>query len=1170
MRRKRRLRVTGIALAGLLLVGGSLCWWLMRTESGLHSVLTMISGSGSTTIEHVGLVGNLGQFSAQSLIVETPAARLVLEDLELNWQPSQLVRRRLVIDQLTVGPILAKALTSPGNRPATDGAVKLPVDVQIDAAQVASIFWNGQPVATALTASVQLSRKTMAHSLALRGDVAPIGSLQLTAHGDATTSTVAAAVPDLGALAQVELNDWLDELGWTAELSAMDLSKLGVDGQFELQGEGSLREMHARMAGRIGGQPIALERLALTRDNDQLRLTGAGAIATVPLQFDARLDGQTLHQGQLSVIDYQPSAAIQIEQATLSAMGSWSELTVEGYTTGTATAPFLIELAGQLQPTAGFDLHSFSLVALDGQATGSGAIDWTNALQARAQLAVREVNLSTIDPRLPSVSANADLNWQDGQLISKFDSLQASVPASDTPITGQGEIRIEPGQHPIGQLSLEAGAANQLNLVLPTPVEPARLQANLSDLGSFVGGASGSLVGSIDVSADYQLAGQLRLNDLSIANALVVGHALLNAQTQNGEQQITLSASNGRIKDYSLDAVEAMLSGTVVQHRFSATATTTDESTLTLRGAGQWLDDRWGFELPDLSLALGDINASNTEPLRGWLSAEAFQLEPSCLAVEPNIANACGDATRENGQLRAQLSIDVNPIDRDDPRLAAVGLASLQLPQGARLNGSIGTQPLDLNFAASAAALTWQTADGDPLELGQLKFSANNTGDRIVLNGNLDIAGGNASIRGAIVEPAAPKFDAQLTLSLPDMSTLSPLLSDIDLRQGRLHTQLQLNGPIGSPQLTGDASASELVWALPALNIEQSGQVQVVFAGDSAQLSGEVRAGTGRAELNGQLGLGATRSLDVRVNGQALLLADSDDLTVAASPDLRIVWNDGALDVSGEIAIDRAFSSLALPANSGITRSADVVVTDDPKEESPGPMSTAVDVTARFTEPGRIEGQGLTGAVTGQLQVLQRPGQPATANGQLELTGNYRMLGQSLTIENGRLIYTNSPLSDPTIEAYASRTVDEVTVGVRISGKAATLQTALESKPTMPETDILHYLVLGRAPGTQSASESEQLSAAALALALRRSQSGVQSVGERLGATEFGLTQELGGLALAIGKQLSPRLYVGYTVGLLEPIDIARIKYQLSRHWSLQAEISDESRAGLKYRIDKG
>ncbi len=58
--------------------------------------------------------------------------------------------------------------------------------------------------------------------------------------------------------------------------------------------------------------------------------------------------------------------------------------------------------------------------------------------------------------------------------------------------------------------------------------------------------------------------------------------------------------------------------------------------------------------------------------------------------------------------------------------------------------------------------------------------------------------------------------------------------------------------------------------------------------------------------------------------------------------------------------------------------------------------------------------------------------------------------------------------------------------------------------------------------------------------------------------------------AFFAGKYLSPRLYVAYGTGIYESINTLRVRYILSRHWTLQAETGTRETADIVYQIERG
>ena len=86
---------------------------------------------------------------------------------------------------------------------------------------------------------------------------------------------------------------------------------------------------------------------------------------------------------------------------------------------------------------------------------------------------------------------------------------------------------------------------------------------------------------------------------------------------------------------------------------------------------------------------------------------------------------------------------------------------------------------------------------------------------------------------------------------------------------------------------------------------------------------------------------------------------------------------------------------------------------------------------------------------------------------------------------------------------------------------------------------------------------------------------GLQTAGIGLGRgnTDFGLTYntETGGTSVRLGRYLSPKLYLDYTVGLVEQLDLVTLSYQITPRWSFRTQLNDENmRTSINYRIETG
>ena len=73
-----------------------------------------------------------------------------------------------------------------------------------------------------------------------------------------------------------------------------------------------------------------------------------------------------------------------------------------------------------------------------------------------------------------------------------------------------------------------------------------------------------------------------------------------------------------------------------------------------------------------------------------------------------------------------------------------------------------------------------------------------------------------------------------------------------------------------------------------------------------------------------------------------------------------------------------------------------------------------------------------------------------------------------------------------------------------------------------------------------------------------------------LGAFTFGITVIPALIcALILGKHLSPRLYINYSIGLFDSASVFRLRYQLTRHWSVEAQSGTATGGDILYSIER-
>ena len=101
-------------------------------------------------------------------------------------------------------------------------------------------------------------------------------------------------------------------------------------------------------------------------------------------------------------------------------------------------------------------------------------------------------------------------------------------------------------------------------------------------------------------------------------------------------------------------------------------------------------------------------------------------------------------------------------------------------------------------------------------------------------------------------------------------------------------------------------------------------------------------------------------------------------------------------------------------------------------------------------------------------------------------------------------------------------------------------------------------------------SESAIARETATSMGLQAASAQTQKVAQRVGLNEASVESEgtLQEAALMLGTYLTPSLYARYGIGLFDAANSFQLAYSLSKHWKVEAETSEQNRAGIIYSIE--
>ncbi len=164
-------------------------------------------------------------------------------------------------------------------------------------------------------------------------------------------------------------------------------------------------------------------------------------------------------------------------------------------------------------------------------------------------------------------------------------------------------------------------------------------------------------------------------------------------------------------------------------------------------------------------------------------------------------------------------------------------------------------------------------------------------------------------------------------------------------------------------------------------------------------------------------------------------------------------------------------------------------------------------------------------------------------------------------------------MDDPTLDALAVRKIRDIQAGVAVTGTLKAPLVRLYSRPAMPETDVLSYLILGQPLGKGAEQLPSLIQAAGALLSAGQSVILQGQLKKFFGMDTLDITTppgegEVSRSIVTIGKYLTPQLYVSLGRSLFGEGTFLTLRYTLSKRLEIETKTGSESGATLFYRIE--
>lgn len=441
---------------------------------------------------------------------------------------------------------------------------------------------------------------------------------------------------------------------------------------------------------------------------------------------------------------------------------------------------------------------------------------------------------------------------------------------------------------------------------------------------------------------------------------------------------------------------------------------------------------------------------------------------------------------------------------------------------------------------------------------------------------------------------------APLKAALDYKGSLSPLWKLARQSGRRLDGDLSLTASVKGSASSPDASAvlklakgsfADMELGAEVRDISLTARAQCKDKPESAKVDLDLSLNDGRKEKGLITVKGTLSPYTMTIPGITANVRDFSplrrrDIKATLSGNISVSGKMASPSVTGHIAVSKGsilIEELTLPASSVTT----LDLVEGPKENVlklradknrqaagrkatslPGSLSLDIDVSKLF-----VEGYGLDTEWKANLRA-SGPLDAVGLSGDVEaVRGKLSLLSRTFTMDEGRVSFAGG--TEPFLNLKMTTSANAVDASVILEGslaKISKLKPRFESTPSMPEDDILAYLLFGKPASDLSQFEMLQLAQNVAVLAAFGTGSGTRSAIKNVtGLDVVNISQDKNGNAsFEMGKYLFDNVYAGVQKNSDSGSETSAIvRWELNKNSN--AEITtggSETNVGVKWKMD--
>lgn len=896
---------------------------------------------------------------------------------------------------------------------------------------------------------------------------------------------------------------------------------------------------------------------------------------TVNLDADASIAAIDLHATLRSAIDLQGgelsgqlgwegfqwpldggAAQFESRSGTVTLAGSFDDWSVDG--TLTLLIPqipesrFTVSAKGNRDGIAGRIIDGN---VLGGTLSGNAEYSWRAAQRFAANVVADDIQTSALLPDWPATLSGAfDVSGQrlPLRITANVDSVRGQI--FDKAFSADGRLDYSEANLSFSSLTIRHGESSALLNGDLYSTDGLAYDVSVSELGHFIPDAAGAASASGRVS----LAGKkpvlridgsgeaLSYSGVAVAELTVSDHAapgshldveITATSATLGEQVVELL----RLRLY-VDPEKQLASADIVTPRL--------RSTLSIDGAVDNWDEPsgWAGEIAGFELRFDEYTIAIAAPVK--LNASRSRVDLGQYQVIGDhgltLSGNASWAETDGAIITADLGgVPVNLVNTFAETglvfdQTVTGQVNLQMGRDGKLSGRgdmamtpgtiVGDERVATPFPTGAAKLGFDlSADG--LRGGVIDLPLPGQGQ---IAAEFEVTDVGAS------QPAL--VNAMIDIDLADIGALIKLFPLIDDATGELRVDLEVDGSVDNPGITGDFSLhrGSLAYLPIGLALADIEVVSELRDEGGLELTGSFRAGDGLGRIHTRLNQvkDAAAGLTMTLTGDNLLLVDVPDVRAVANADVQITLDGESLHIDGALDVPSARVTPTSMGASKVYESEDVIIVAGELPHEPeaeydvnafqifGSLQTSLgdDVVIKFD----LAETGVTGNVD-----LTWTGDPIPmAKGSLQIDGEILAFGQRLEITEGQVRFPQVPVNEPYVRIRAEREIygntDVRRAGLFVAGSLIRPTVEPYTTPRTTEERALTLLVTG---------------------------------------SDFNYEQGVG--SVGFGTYIAPRIYASYGIGLFDDDNVIRLRYELQRGFGITGTSGQkDSGLDLSYRFE--